>query len=53
MVELRFFGGLTSAEAGEVLGVSARTVERDWDRARAYLYTQLASGEERNTDVGA
>lgn len=43
VVELLFFGGLTAAEAGEVLGCSARTVERDWRAAKAYLHTALDS----------
>lgn len=42
LVELRVFGGLTIAEAAEVLGVSAATVERDWFMARAWLRTKLA-----------
>lgn len=37
VVELLYFGGLTAAEAGEVLGVTSRTVERDWRFARAWL----------------
>jgi RNA polymerase sigma-70 factor, ECF subfamily len=41
IVELRFFGGLTNAEIGEALGVHERTVARDWQVARAWLYTQL------------
>jgi RNA polymerase sigma factor (TIGR02999 family) len=41
VVELRFFGGLTNAEAGEALGVNERTVKRDWQVARAWLYSQL------------
>jgi RNA polymerase sigma factor (TIGR02999 family) len=46
VVELRFFGGLDSREIGEILGVTRRTVERDWQRARAYLYQSLfESGE--------
>lgn len=42
VVECRFFGGLSVQETAEVLGVSARTVERDWTRAKAYLYRALA-----------
>jgi RNA polymerase sigma factor (TIGR02999 family) len=42
VVELRFFGGLTTDETAGVLGVNPRTVERDWSRARAYLYRMLA-----------
>ncbi len=41
VVELRFFGGLTDTEIGDVLGVTRRTVQRDWARARAWLYGQL------------
>ena len=43
VVELRFFGGLTDTEVGEVLGVTRRTVQRDWTRARAWLYGELYS----------
>lgn len=42
VVEYRFFGGLTHEEAAEVLGVSPRTVKRDWQVARAWLYRELA-----------
>lgn len=41
IVEMRFFGGLTTEETAEVLGVSLRTVEREWMVARAWLYSQL------------
>ena len=37
VVECRFFGGLTSAETAEALGVTERTVERDWVKAKALL----------------
>lgn len=37
LVELRFFAGLTVRETSRQLGVSERTVKRDWQRARAYL----------------
>jgi RNA polymerase sigma factor (TIGR02999 family) len=43
VVECRFFGGLTAAETAEALGVSLRTVERDWTRARAHLAVLLDS----------
>ena len=42
VVELRFFGGLTSEETAEVLGVSLRTVESDWRAARAWLRSALS-----------
>jgi RNA polymerase sigma factor (TIGR02999 family) len=41
VVELRFFGGLTNAETAEALGVNERTIKRDWQIARAWLYSQL------------
>ena len=37
LVELRFFGGMSTAEVADVLGTSARTVARDWVRAKALL----------------
>ena len=44
VVELRFFGGLTVEETAEALGVTARTVHRDWAKARAWLHSRLADG---------
>jgi RNA polymerase sigma factor (TIGR02999 family) len=41
VVECRFFGGLTEEETAEALGVTARTVQRDWAKARAWLYVEL------------
>ena len=41
IVEMRFFGGLTVEETAEVLGVSTRTIEREWTLARAWLYMHL------------
>ena len=41
IVELRFFGGLTVEESAEVLGVSAKTVKRDWSVAKAWLHGEL------------
>ncbi len=46
VVELRFFGGLTTEEAGEVLEVSPRTIKREWRRARAWLYREIMRGKE-------
>ena len=50
VVELRFFGGLTTEETVEVLNssamnVSARTVERDWRFARAWLHQAIMLGD--------
>lgn len=42
VVELRHFGGLANDEIAEVLGVSQRTVKRDWLIARAWLFGKLA-----------
>ena len=42
IAELRFFGGLSLEETGEVLGVSLATVERDWQAARAWLFKTLS-----------
>ena len=44
VVELRFFGGLEMAEIGEVIGVTERTVKRDWAFARAWLARELGGG---------
>ena len=41
VVELRYFGGLSIEETGEVLGISPVTVKRDWATARAWLYREL------------
>src|SRR6266498_2564630 len=41
IVELKFFGGLSIEETGEVLGVGHATVERDWKMARAWLRRKL------------
>lgn len=42
LVELRFFAGCTEAEAAEVLGVSERTLRRQWQKARAALLLELS-----------
>jgi RNA polymerase sigma factor (TIGR02999 family) len=41
LVEMRFFGGMTETEIAEVLGVSLRTVQREWNVARALLLTLI------------
>jgi RNA polymerase sigma factor (TIGR02999 family) len=41
VVECRFFGGLTEEETAEVLGVTARTVRRDWTKAKGWLLRML------------
>ncbi len=44
IVELRFFGGLTNEETAEVLGVAPRTVKRDWQVAKSWLYGEITKG---------
>lgn len=41
LVELRYFGGLSTYETAEVLGVSEITVKREWAKAKAWLYREL------------
>lgn len=43
VVELRFFGGLTEDQVAATLGVTTRTVQRDWAKARAWLHAQIAA----------
>jgi RNA polymerase sigma factor (TIGR02999 family) len=44
VVELKFFGGLTTAEMAEVMELSPATIEREWSFSRAWLYDALAGG---------
>lgn len=53
VVECRFFGGLTVPETAAALGTSTRTVERDWARARAFLYRALVPRDETARREGA
>ena len=41
LVKLRYFAGLTLAQAAEALGISARTADRTWVYARSWLYDKL------------
>jgi RNA polymerase sigma factor (TIGR02999 family) len=41
IVEMRFFGGMTNAEIADSLGISERTVSRDWETARLWLYREM------------
>lgn len=45
LVELRFFGGLNVEETAEALGISPRTVKREWQLARAWLERELSAGK--------
>ena len=43
IVELRFFGGLSVEETAEVMKIAPITVTREWNKAKAWLYRELAS----------
>ena len=45
IVELRFFGGLTVDETAEVVGVSPRTIKREWSAAKVWLLGEMTRGE--------
>jgi RNA polymerase sigma factor (TIGR02999 family) len=45
LVSLRYFAGLTMSEAGEALGLSLRTAERNWTFARAWLHKEVVGGD--------
>ena len=51
VVECRFFTGLSEEETAEALGVSTRTVERDWKRARAWLRRELDPSRRETDDA--
>jgi RNA polymerase sigma factor (TIGR02999 family) len=44
VVKLRFFAGLNVEEIAEMFGTSSRTIVRDWDFARTWLYRELSRG---------
>ena len=52
VVEMRFFGGLNDEEIAEVLGVTTRTVLRDWKKARLWLYRELSGLEPPPASAG-
>jgi|tagenome__1003787_1003787.scaffolds.fasta_scaffold20894770_2 RNA polymerase sigma factor (TIGR02999 family) len=45
VVECRYFGGLTEEETADALGITARTVRRDWAKARSWLYLELSNSQ--------
>jgi RNA polymerase sigma factor (TIGR02999 family) len=49
LVELRYFGGLSIEETAEVMNISPRTVRREWQRAKAWLYRMMTEGIEDET----
>jgi RNA polymerase sigma factor (TIGR02999 family) len=44
IVEMKFFGGLTTEEVAEVLKVTPRTIEREWRKAKAWLHRAISKG---------
>ena len=54
VVEMRYFGGLTEEEIAYALGVSPKTVKRDWQAAQAWLYGELTGqGDHDAGEMGA
>jgi RNA polymerase sigma factor (TIGR02999 family) len=52
VIELRFFTGLSIAEASEALGISTATVQRDWVTAKAWLFDRLnRNGQPESRDL--
>ena len=49
IVELRYFGGLNIDETAEVLDISPRTVRREWQRSKAWLYRMITEGTADDT----
>ena len=45
LVELRFFGGLSEEETAEILQTSLRTVQREWNLARSWLFRELRGAD--------
>ncbi len=45
IVEMRYFGGMTIEEVGEVLELSPATVKRDWQKARGFLLQALEQAD--------
>jgi len=52
VVQLRFFCGLTLEQVAAAMGLSARTVKRDWVVARSWLQSRIADGPARSDDRG-
>ena len=51
LVKLRFFAGLTAAQAAAALGVSERTADRVWTYARSFLFKELGPEEDRVASI--
>ena len=50
IVELKFFGGLNAEEIAEVLKVAPITITREWQKAKAWLYSELSHGQTMNDE---
>ena len=48
VVELKFFGGLTTGEISEVMEISPATIEREWSFARAWLYDAISADNQQS-----
>ena len=51
IVELRFFSGMTREEVAHRLGITVRTVQRDWEAARAWLIAALGGSGAGTSDA--
>lgn len=51
VVELRFFGGCSVEEVAQLLGVAGRTIEREWQAAKAWLLCRLEDENKRDSDA--
>lgn len=52
LVNLRFFAGLTVAQAAQTLGISTSTAENDWTYARSWLKLEMPGGGNDGSPVG-
>jgi RNA polymerase sigma factor (TIGR02999 family) len=50
LVHLRYFVGLSNAEAAQTLGISSRTADRVWAFARAWLHQEIGSAEDNSEE---
>lgn len=53
LVEMRYFAGMSDIEIGEVLGLTDRTIRRDWRKARAFLAAHLRSSPDQGDEHDA
>jgi DNA-directed RNA polymerase specialized sigma24 family protein len=53
VVEMRYFGGLSEEETAEALGITPRTVRRDWVKAKGWLFRELNVADPPEADASA